>query len=221
VAGAGLGGIPHKFFYTDEKENYSVLQFASQTAGASSLAAYVQEAAEAAIKASLLITNASNSKREQASGAVQSACVFCDGGDLSLPAAVQERGAFTLVLSGGSLLKALSALIGLPNVDFGKWHIFFVDERNVPHSSPDSNYKGAYDAFLSKVQAPSIANALEPVSRDQGMATPMMATLQRDKMSHLCRSAGAHPSRADLCHSGELACLGSCHGVRRTAAQAG
>lgn len=67
---------------------------------------------------------------------------------------LQERGAFTLVLSGGSLFKALSPLIGLPGVDFSKWHIFFVDERNVPHSSPDSNFKGANDVLLSKVQIP-------------------------------------------------------------------
>lgn len=40
------------FFYPDEKDNYSVLQFASQAAGASGLASYVQDAAESAIKAS-------------------------------------------------------------------------------------------------------------------------------------------------------------------------
>lgn len=65
---------------------------------------------------------------------------------------MQERGAFTLVLSGGSLLKALGHLVGAPGVDFSKWHVFFVDERNVPHSHADSNFKGADEAFLSKVR---------------------------------------------------------------------
>ena len=64
---------------------------------------------------------------------------------------MQERGAFTLVLSGGSLLKAIGQLVGSPGVDFSKWHVFFVDERNVPHSHSDSNYKGADEALLSKV----------------------------------------------------------------------
>lgn len=64
---------------------------------------------------------------------------------------MQERGAFTLVLSGGSLFKALSPLISLPGVDFSKFHVFFVDERNVPYSSPDSNFKGADEVLLSKV----------------------------------------------------------------------
>lgn len=49
-AGAGLGGIPHKFFYPDEKEDYAVLQFGSPAAVGSGLANYVQEAAAAAIK---------------------------------------------------------------------------------------------------------------------------------------------------------------------------
>ena len=65
---------------------------------------------------------------------------------------LQERGAFTLVLSGGSLLKAVGQLVGAPGVDFSKWHVFFVDERNVPHSHPDSNFKGADEALLSKVR---------------------------------------------------------------------
>ncbi|EIE21413.1 6-phosphogluconolactonase-like protein [Coccomyxa subellipsoidea C-169] len=113
--GAGLGGIPHKFFYPDEKDDYAVLQFGSPAAVGSGLATYVQEASAAAIK---------------------------------------ERGAFTLVLSGGSLFKALSPLIGLPGLDLSKWHVFFVDERNVPHSSSDSNFKGADEVLLSKVAIP-------------------------------------------------------------------
>ena len=69
----------------------------------------------------------------------------------TIRAIMQERGAFTLVLSGGSLLKAVGQLIGAPGVDFSKWHVFFVDERNVPHLHPDSNFKGADEALLSKV----------------------------------------------------------------------
>ena len=64
---------------------------------------------------------------------------------------MQEKGAFTLVLSGGSLLKALTFLAKKRGQDFSKWHIFYADERNVPHTAEDSNHKGATDAFLSKV----------------------------------------------------------------------
>ena len=63
---------------------------------------------------------------------------------------VQEHGAFTLVLSGGSLLKALGKLVGMEGVQYDQWHVFYVDERNVPHQSDDSTHKGAQEGFLSK-----------------------------------------------------------------------
>ncbi|KAH7668503.1 6-phosphogluconolactonase protein [Dioscorea alata] len=68
-----------------------------------------------------------------------------------------DRGAFTVVLSGGSLIKSLRKLVESPYVDsvnWGKWHVFWADERVVPKDHPDSNYKLAYDGFLSKVPIP-------------------------------------------------------------------
>ncbi|KAJ7959404.1 6-phosphogluconolactonase [Quillaja saponaria] len=37
------------------------------------------------------------------------------------------------------------------SIEWGKWHVFWVDERVVPKDHEDSNYKLAYDGFLSKV----------------------------------------------------------------------
>ncbi|KXZ55367.1 hypothetical protein GPECTOR_3g496 [Gonium pectorale] len=70
-------------------------------------------------------------------------------------AAVKAKGAFTLVLSGGSLPALLGPLAASKSVDWAKTHVFFVDERNVPHSSPDSTYKAASEALLSKVPIPA------------------------------------------------------------------
>lgn len=39
----------------------------------------------------------------------------------------------------------------MDSVEWGKWHVFWVDERVVPKDHEDSNYKLAYDGFLSKV----------------------------------------------------------------------
>ncbi|XP_077246298.1 putative 6-phosphogluconolactonase 4, chloroplastic [Tasmannia lanceolata] len=67
---------------------------------------------------------------------------------------VRERGAFTVVLSGGSLVKALRKLVESPyfdSIEWAKWHVFWADERVVPKDHADSNYKLAYDGFLSKV----------------------------------------------------------------------
>lgn len=70
-------------------------------------------------------------------------------------AAVKAKGSFTLVLSGGSLLSNLSGLAAAKGIDWSKVHVFYVDERNVPHSSADSNHKGAVDSFLGKVAIPA------------------------------------------------------------------
>ncbi|GMH36484.1 hypothetical protein BSKO_04352 [Bryopsis sp. KO-2023] len=66
---------------------------------------------------------------------------------------IAAKGTFTLVLSGGSLVNALGALAGQKTA-WEKWHVFWVDERVVPHSHPDSNLKGAREAFLGNVPIP-------------------------------------------------------------------
>lgn len=70
----------------------------------------------------------------------------------------QERDSFTVVLSGGSLVKSLRKLVEQPyidSVDWSKWRVFWVDERVVPKDHPDSNYLLAYNEFLSKVPIPA------------------------------------------------------------------
>ncbi|XP_077245610.1 putative 6-phosphogluconolactonase 4, chloroplastic [Tasmannia lanceolata] len=70
---------------------------------------------------------------------------------------VRERGVFTVVLSGGYMIESLRKLVEPPYVDsveWGKWHVFWLDERVVPKDHADSNYKLAYDGFLSKVPIP-------------------------------------------------------------------
>uniref|UniRef100_A0A1S3YGB7 Probable 6-phosphogluconolactonase 5, chloroplastic n=1 Tax=Nicotiana tabacum TaxID=4097 RepID=A0A1S3YGB7_TOBAC len=70
----------------------------------------------------------------------------------------KERGSFSVVVSGGSLIKSLRKLVEPPyidSIDWSKWHVFWVDERVVPKDHPDSNYLLAYDAFLSKIPIPS------------------------------------------------------------------
>ncbi|XP_015961953.1 LOW QUALITY PROTEIN: probable 6-phosphogluconolactonase 4, chloroplastic [Arachis duranensis] len=69
-----------------------------------------------------------------------------------------ERGAVTVCLSGGSLISNLRKLLEPPYVDsieWSKWHVFWLDERVVPKTHEDSNYKLAYDGLLSKVPVPS------------------------------------------------------------------
>ncbi len=74
--------------------------------------------------------------------------------------AIAARGRFTIALSGGSTPKTIFALIaadhaaGANTLPWDKVHIFFGDERPVPPDSPDSNFRMATEALLSKVPLP-------------------------------------------------------------------
>ncbi|KAG8381088.1 hypothetical protein BUALT_Bualt06G0085900 [Buddleja alternifolia] len=71
---------------------------------------------------------------------------------------IKEKGSFSVVLSGGTLIDTLRKLVEHPyksSVDWSKWLIFWVDERVVPLDDKDSNYLLAVQGFLSKVPIPS------------------------------------------------------------------
>jgi 6-phosphogluconolactonase len=72
---------------------------------------------------------------------------------------VQEKGFFSFVLSGGSTPGPLySLLAGDPSVSsavpWNRTHFFWGDERHVPTDHPESNYRMAKEALLSKVPVP-------------------------------------------------------------------
>jgi 6-phosphogluconolactonase len=72
-------------------------------------------------------------------------------------AAVREHGAFNVALAGGSTPKALYTLLATDpplrsQVPWEKLHLFFGDERHVGPGDPDSNFRMATEAMISKVQ---------------------------------------------------------------------
>lgn len=71
--------------------------------------------------------------------------------------AVHSRGRFSVALSGGSTPKGLFALLAGPagsSIPWDKTCFFWSDERHVPPDHPDSNYRMANEAVLSKVPVP-------------------------------------------------------------------
>ncbi len=72
--------------------------------------------------------------------------------------AVQQKGYFTIALSGGSTPKLLYQLLALPpyknNIPWKKVIITFGDERFVAPTSEESNYKMANDTLLKHVPLP-------------------------------------------------------------------
>jgi len=55
-------------------------------------------------------------------------------------AAIKERGVFTIGVSGGSAAKMLCASLPEATTDWGKWRVFFCDERHVPFDDPDCTF---------------------------------------------------------------------------------
>jgi 6-phosphogluconolactonase len=68
--------------------------------------------------------------------------------------AVAQKGFFSVALSGGSTPKALYQLLVDLDVPWSRIHFFWSDERHVPPDHPDSNYRMAYEAMLSRVPVP-------------------------------------------------------------------
>jgi 6-phosphogluconolactonase len=73
--------------------------------------------------------------------------------------AVQERGRFTVCLSGGSTPRQTYALLAddpLRNrTPWSRVHIFWGDERLIALDQPDNHYRMASDIFLMKVPIPA------------------------------------------------------------------
>lgn len=92
---------------------------------------------------------------------------------------------FAVCLSGGStprrLYEQLATSVIASRFPWGRAHWFWGDERFVPHDHPDSNYRMARDAFLSRVPAPS--SNIHPIPTEglspEQAAVAYQATLKR------------------------------------------
>jgi 6-phosphogluconolactonase len=110
----------------------------------------------------------------------------------ALSAAVAERGAAHLGLTGGSsaipLFVALRSEPSRSALDWSKVHLWWVDDRFVPNDHPESNAGSAYRLLLGVSQDPSEAMALpvdpahvHPVEVDESLSDdePVQLAAQR------------------------------------------
>src|SRR5215203_457093 len=79
---------------------------------------------------------------------------------------IARKGFFSVALSGGTTPRSLYSLLASDryrdSIDWSKVRIFFGDERNVPHDSPESNYRMACETLIDPLGIPE-----ENVSRWQ------------------------------------------------------
>jgi len=68
--------------------------------------------------------------------------------------AIGAQGRFTVALSGGSTPKALYSLLASNYADFvwNRVFLFFGDERHVPPTDPESNYRMVEESLLAKIK---------------------------------------------------------------------
>ncbi|TEU05453.1 MAG: 6-phosphogluconolactonase, partial [Candidatus Aminicenantes bacterium] len=71
--------------------------------------------------------------------------------------AIEEHRQYTMALSGGKTPELLYSLLASEFSERMGWnsiHLFWGDERFVPQDHPDSNFRMAYHAWISKVPIP-------------------------------------------------------------------
>ncbi len=74
---------------------------------------------------------------------------------LTLQRAISLRGTATLAISGGSSPRMMFEIFARTAFPWDRVHLFWVDERVVPPTDPQSNFKLASDAWLQPAQFPA------------------------------------------------------------------
>lgn len=85
-------------------------------------------------------------------------------------AGIEAKGTFSIALSGGDTPKRLFTLLGseyAAAVPWSRVHFFWVDERCVPKDHEESNFKHAYERWLSRIAVPE-----ENIHRIRGELSP-------------------------------------------------
>jgi 6-phosphogluconolactonase len=119
---------------------------------------------------------------------------FKDLEELSRSAAkyIEKQDLFSLVLSGGNTPKRLYELFAESNMPWERIHLFWGDERCVPPDHPDSNYRLAHSAFISKVPIPPGNIHRIPAEKGPAAADEYQQTIQPFDLVLLGLGADGH-----------------------------
>jgi 6-phosphogluconolactonase len=109
-----------------------------------------------------------------------------------IPAAIEQRGIFTIALSGGNTPKPLYEAIAKQDLPWDKIHVFWGDERYVPPTSLESNFNMARQAWLERVNIPA-AN-IHPIPTTQGDPAVSAAQFEQQLQEFFQTAPGEFPA---------------------------
>lgn len=92
--------------------------------------------------------------------------VLADALCLEADAAIAARGAFHLVLAGGSTPQALYRELAVRHAGDARWHVWYGDERCLPADDPERNSVMAESAWLAASRIP--ARQRLPIAAEHG-----------------------------------------------------
>lgn len=109
--------------------------------------------------------------------------------------AVSERGRFSIALSGGSTPKSLYNLLATNARNILPWNkmfFFWGDERHVPPTDPESNYRMADEAMLTKI--PVAAGNVFRIAAENPDAAAAAAAYEETLRQFFALAPGEFPS---------------------------
>jgi 6-phosphogluconolactonase len=114
--------------------------------------------------------------------------------------AVKERGCFAVALAGGSTPEPMYALLAQAErqdaIPWSKTHVFFSDERFVPHTDARSNFGMAQRSLLNHV--PIVPSQVFPIQTDCESAAVAAAEYAERIASFFAVHVNDPPPRFDL-----------------------
>ena len=101
--------------------------------------------------------------------------------------AIAQRGVAMIVLTGGGTGTALLKRLGTHPVDWSRVHLFWGDDRFVPHDDDERNEKQAREALLDHIDIP--AGNIHPMPASDGEFGGDIAAAARDYRDVLAANA--------------------------------
>lgn len=90
--------------------------------------------------------------------------------------AIEQRGRFAIVLSGGNTPRGVYRLLCDAVTDWSHWHVYFGDERCLPANDHGRNNWMAADAWLSHVPIPH--DQIHPIETEHGIHAATLAYIR-------------------------------------------